>query len=69
MAGVCTQCHIYYKYNVSSGRWGHPYPYTLTGVVLAKELHAHDGKDENDDAQDKGQVTQGTHGFTHDGNE
>ena len=40
-----------------------------TNVVFAKELHAHDGKDENDDTQDKRQVTQGTHRFTHNGNE
>lgn len=49
--------------------WEYPNPCALTGVVLAKELHAHDGKDENDDAQDEGQITQGTHSFTHDGDE
>ena len=40
-----------------------------TNVVFAKELHAHDGKDENDDTQDERQVTQGTHRFTHNRNE
>ncbi len=36
-------------------------------VVGAEELHAHDGKDEDDDAQHEGQVGQGTDGVGHDG--
>lgn len=34
---------------------------------LAKELHAHDGKDEDDDAEDKGEVGEGAHRVHHDG--
>lgn len=41
----------------------------LTYVILAKQLHAHHGEDEDDDTQDKGQVTQGTNGPAHDGDE
>lgn len=38
----------------------------LTGVVLAEQLHAHDGKDEDNDTQYERQVAQGAHGATHD---
>lgn len=41
----------------------------LTDVVLAEKLHAHDGKDEDDDTQHEGQVTQGTHRPAHDWDE
>lgn len=41
----------------------------LTCVILAEELHAHDGENEDDNTQDEGQVTQGANGLTHDGNE
>ena len=36
-------------------------------VGRAEELHAHDGKDEDDDAQHKGQVGQGAERVGHDG--
>lgn len=42
---------------------------TLTDIVFAEELHAHDGEDEDDDTQYKGQITQGTHGPAHDRDE
>lgn len=42
---------------------------TPTDVVFAEELHAHDGEDEDDDAQDERQVTQGAHRFSHNGDE
>ena len=38
-------------------------------IKLAKELHAHNGKDEDDDGQDKTEVSQGTHGAANDANE
>lgn len=41
----------------------------VTDVIFAKELHAHNGEDEDNDAQDERQVTQGPHGFTHDWDE
>ena len=31
---------------------------TLYGVVLPKDLHSHDGKDEDDDTENKTEVTQ-----------
>lgn len=43
--------------------------WALTCVILAEELHAHDGENEDDNTQDEGQVTQGANGLTHDGNE
>lgn len=43
--------------------------YPITDVIFAKELHAHDGKDENDDTQDECQVSQSANRFAHDGNE
>ena len=36
-------------------------------VVLAKELHAHHSEDEDDDAEDEGEVGEGTHRVHHDG--
>lgn len=39
----------------------------LAFVVLSEELHAHNGKNEDDNAEYKRQVTQGAHRFTHDG--
>ena len=36
-------------------------------VVLAKQLHPHHGKDEDDDAEDKGQVGQCSHCVHHNG--
>jgi hypothetical protein len=41
----------------------------VTVIVFAEELHAHDGEDEDDDAQDEGQVTQSAHRFAHDGDQ
>ena len=41
----------------------------VTDVVLAEELHAHNSKDEDDDAEDQGEVAQGSDGFAHDGYE
>ena len=38
-------------------------------VVLAEELHAHDGEDEDDDAEDEGEVPEGAHRLAHDGNQ
>ena len=32
-------------------------------------MHPHDGEDEDDDAEDEGQIPQGAHGFAHDGDE
>lgn len=37
-----------------------------TDIVFAEQLHSHDGKDENDNAKDEGQVTQGSDRSTHD---
>ena len=36
-------------------------------VRLAKQLHSHHSEDEDDDAEDKGQVGEGAHGGLHDG--
>ena len=41
----------------------------LTLVTFPKELHSHDSKDENDDAQHESQITQSSDSFTHDWNE
>ena len=38
-------------------------------VILAEELHAHHGEDEDDDAEDESQVTKSTDSFPHDGDE
>ena len=38
----------------------------LPRVVLAEELHPHDSEDEDDDAEDEGQVGEGTHSVHHD---
>ena len=38
----------------------------LTLVTFPKELHSHDSKDENDDAQHESQITQSSDSFTHD---
>ena len=46
-----------------------PNNFIPTFIALSKELHAHDGEDEDDDAEDKGQVTKSTDGFPHDGDE
>lgn len=57
------------------GIWGSartaslPEGWALTCVILAEELHAHHGENEDDNTQDEGQVTQGANGLTHDGNE
>ena len=43
-------------------------PHTdFLNVRLAKQLHSHDSKDEDDDTEDKGQVGQGAHRVHHDG--
>ena len=45
-----------------------PIPVThVAHVVLAKQLHTHHSKDEDDDAQHEGQVGQGPHCVHHDG--
>jgi hypothetical protein len=41
----------------------------LTDVALAEQLHAHDGEDEDDDAENEGQVAEGADGLAHDGDE
>ena len=41
----------------------------FTGVVISKELHAHDSKDEDDDGENKTEVAEGTHGSAYDANE
>ncbi len=41
----------------------------MTCVALAEELHAHDGKDEDDDAEYEGEVAQRPDGLPHDGDE
>ncbi len=41
----------------------------LTCVALAKELHSHHSKDEDDDTEDKGEVAQRPDGLPHDGDE
>lgn len=41
----------------------------LTRVGLSKQLHSHHGKDEDDDAEYKGEISQGSHRLAHDGNE
>jgi hypothetical protein len=41
----------------------------VTVIVFAEELHAHDGEDEDDDAQDEGQVIQSADRFAHDGDQ
>jgi hypothetical protein len=41
----------------------------LTPVILAEELHTHDGEDKDDNTQDERQVTESTHRSTHDGYE
>ena len=41
----------------------------LTDIAFSEELHPHDGKDEDDDAEDEGQVAQRPHRFAHDGDE
>ena len=35
-------------------------------VILAEELHAHHGEDEDDDAEDEGQVGESPHSVHHD---
>ena len=37
------------------------------GVVFAEELHSHDGEDEDDDAEDEGEVGESADGVHHDG--
>ena len=41
----------------------------LTLVGFAKELHAHDGEDEDDDTEHEGEVAQGAYCLAHDGDE
>ena len=41
----------------------------LTDIALSKELHSHHSKDEDDDAEDEGEVSQGPHCLAHDGDE
>ena len=38
----------------------------LTFVAFAEKLHSHDGKYEDNDAEDDGQVPKGSHSLTHD---
>lgn len=52
---------------VPAGHVARPLVAHLVEVVLAEELHAHDGEDEDDDAQDEGQVGQGADRVGHDG--
>ena len=40
-----------------------------TCIAFAKKLHAHNSKYENDDAEYEGEVTQGSHGLAHDGDQ
>lgn len=40
--------------------------FLLTDVAFAEELHAHHSEDEDDDAQDQSQVSQGAHCLAHD---
>ena len=40
-----------------------------TVIVLGEQLHSHDGKNENDDNQDKHQVTKSSHCLPHNGNQ
>lgn len=47
-------------------KWSLPLGKDATCVVLAKQLHSHDGKDEDDDTQDEGQITESAHRATHD---
>ena len=54
---------------VPAGHDARPLGADLLGVVGAEELHPHDGEDEDDDAEDKGQVTKSTDSFPHDGDE
>ncbi len=39
---------------------------SLTDIALAKELHSHHSKDEDDDAEDEGEVAEGAHRLAHD---
>jgi hypothetical protein len=43
--------------------------FAVTCVALAEKLHAHDGKDEDDDAEYEGEVAQRPDGLPHDGDE
>ena len=52
---------------VPPGHVASPLVAYLVEVVLAEELHAHDGKDEDDDAQDERQVGQRADRVRHDG--
>ena len=46
------------------------FPNTLpTFIAFSKELHAHDGEDEDDDTKDECEVTESTDSFPHDGDE
>ena len=40
--------------------------FSLTYITFAEQLHAHDGKYENDNAQHESKVSQSSDGFTHD---
>ena len=40
-------------------------PVYVVRVILAEELHAHHGEDEDDNAEHEGQVTQGAHRSAH----
>ena len=51
---------------VPAGHLARPLLADKVEVVLAEELHAHDGEDEDDDAEDEGQVGQGPHRVGHD---
>ena len=45
-----------------------PIPVAHVGlIILAEQLHAHHSEDEDNDAEYKGQVGQGTHSVHHDG--
>lgn len=54
--------------NVGSCVWygGICWTSVSTCVVLAEQLHPHDGKYEDDNAQYKGQIAECTHCATHD---
>ena len=46
-----------------------PNNFIPTFIALSKELHAHDGEDEDDDTKDECEVTESTDSFPHDGDE
>ena len=58
---------MHHVYKVPPGHFASPTRTHIVRIVRTEQLHAHDSKDEDDDAQHEGQVGQGTDGVSHNG--